>query len=261
MLERVLPAQGSCLCPIALGLLHGGLGRRQCSNVSSQGKTHHAQAARGTGASPASTAARAASRRRRTGGWWDSMSALSSEVCSAASVSPGSSFCPAGRTRGLAPLGGRAEICPRVSQPHHQCIGCVLCPHAATLGTGGCLLLLRPGWMLYPSVCPGRKRLKCQDFLAVMLGREGDLQKCFASSVTPAGLAKCCASVRSCWSETELETQLEFGLSRQNLSPGLNVSFPLPHRGQLSLDVASFPLWCPAPGLAAAFGVPPCARQ
>lgn len=77
----------------------------------------------------------------------------------------------------------------------------------------------QPSWMLYPWVCLGRKRLKCRDFLAVMLGREGDLQKCFASSVAPAGLAKHTWVSGSCWSETELETQLEFGL----LSPKLKL--------------------------------------
>ena len=153
----------------------------------------------------------------------------------------------------LAARRGRAEIWPWVSRPCHECIGRVLCPRAVALGTGGCQLLLQPGWMLCPRVCPGRKRLKSWDFLAAVLGREGDLQKCFASSVAPAGLAECLRVSGSCWSETELETQLEFGLSSPNLSPGLNISFPPPTEGSLART------WHPSPS--GTFGVLPRARR
>lgn len=74
-----------------------------------------------------------------------------------------------------------------------------------------------PAWLDALSLCyRGRMRLKCRDFLAVVLGREGDLQKCFASSVAPLGLAKRLRAPGSCWSETKLETQLDFRLSSPN---------------------------------------------
>lgn len=66
--------------------------------------------------------------------------------------------------------------------------------------------------------------------------------------LAPAALAKLVRVLGSCWSETELKTQLEFGLSSRNLSPGLNTSFSPPHRGQLGSDAASFPLRRPAAG-------------
>lgn len=59
--------------------------------------------------------------------------------------------------------------------------------------------------------------------------------------MAPAGLAQCHAGVRSCWSETKLETQLEFRLSSCNVSPGSNASFPCPFKDSLA--------WtgCPSP--------------
>lgn len=97
---------------------------------------------------------------------------------------------PQARPAPLAALRGRAGICPQVC---HECTGHVLCPHAATpVGASPCCA---PRGAL-PYVCPGRKWLKCPDFLSVMLEgkvtrrsdwREGDLQNCFARHVLVSG--------------------------------------------------------------------------
>lgn len=139
----------SCLCPISLGLLWGDLGRYQCSDLSCWRTTHlHGALVPGQAVLPGQPPC------SRMGG----SAANSLGRFTALPQFPQAPPVP------LAALRGRAEICPQIS---HDRTGIhVLCPHAAT--PGGASPCCAPLGAL-PSVCPGRKWLKCPDFLSAML--------------------------------------------------------------------------------------------